>query len=31
MITFTEGCPPGRSQDLMCAELFFGGANSGFW
>ena len=30
MMTFTEGCPPGRSQDLI-AELFFGGSNSGFW
>jgi hypothetical protein len=31
MMTFTEGCPPGRSEDLMCAELFLGGSNSGFW
>jgi len=31
MMTFTEGCPSGRSQDLMCAELSFGGSNSGFW
>ena len=31
MMTFTEGCPPGRSQDLTCAELFVGGSNSGFW
>jgi hypothetical protein len=31
MMTFTEGCPPGRSPALMCVELSFGGANGGFW